>query len=82
MNDISKDVAIDPEQRVLSVKGGFNPRLMGPKEVSSGPSRSLLYVFSVVGLVPFSTVSWKGNGDIGGVAAGWWEIQLMRRGLI
>lgn len=81
MNDASKDVAINPGQRVLSVKGGFNPRLMGAKEVSSGPSRSSLYVFSVVGLVPFSTVSWKGNGDIG-VAAGWWEIRLMGRGMI
>lgn len=54
---------------MLSVKGGFSPRLMGPEEVSSGPSRSSLYVFSVAGLVPFSAVSWKENGDIG-VAAG------------
>lgn len=65
---------------MLSVKGGFSPRLMGPEEVSSGPSRLLLYVFSVAGLVPFWAVSWKGNGDIG-VAAGWWEIRLMGRGM-
>lgn len=59
---------INPEQRVMTVKGGFG--LMGQEEVSSGPSRSSLYVFSLAGLVPFSGVSWKGNGDIG-VTAGW-----------
>lgn len=66
---------------MLSVKGGFSPRLTGPEEVSSGPSRSSLYVFSVAGLVPFSAVSCKGNWDIG-VAVGWWEIRLMGRGMI
>lgn len=60
----------------MTVKEGFSLRLMGPKEVSSGPSRSSLYVFSVAGLVPFLGLSWKGNGDIG-VAAGWVEIRLM-----
>lgn len=66
---------------MLSVKGGFSLRLMWPEEVSSGPSRSSLYVFSVAGLVPFSAVSWKGNGGIG-VAAGWWEIRFIGRGVI
>lgn len=70
---------INPEQRVMTVKGGFG--LMGQEEVSSGPSRSSLYVFSLAGLVPFSGVSWKGNGDIG-VTAGWGEILLTGRGMI
>lgn len=42
---------------MLTVNGGFGLRLMGPEEVSVGPSRSSLYVFSVAGLVPLSGVS-------------------------
>lgn len=37
-----------------SVNRGFSLRLMGLEEVSSGPSRSSLYAFSVAGHVPFS----------------------------